>query len=110
MMAQSKCLINITCHYNTIQGSEKSCRKALRSTLAQPLPSIAACSATMEASKMHRPHQCTWLSESHENLRPQGDRIRAGTWAGGSQLYALCCLLKHLSTPKALLTTNKQKN
>ena len=111
MTAQSKCLINITCRYNTIQGSEKSCRKALRSTLAQPLPSVAACSATMEPSKMHRhtesicPHQFTRLPESHENLRPHRDRIGAGTWAGGSELYALCCLYdislprRHFSPP-----------
>ena len=37
--------------------------------------------------------------ESHENLRPHGDRIRAGTWAGGSELNALCCLY-NISLPR----------
>lgn len=55
VVAQSKCLINVTCRYNHIKGSEKSCRKKTCPTVAPP-SSLQSHQGTREESSFHRIH------------------------------------------------------
>ena len=73
-----------------MKGSEKPCRKAPCSTLAQPLPSLAACRATVELARCIVAQNVFVFISLHCFLKarqPQPpdptpeSRIRAGTQA-----------------------------